>query len=311
MSRWLFGCCASTSLSALTLLMACTGSERSNRPWDELPHLVVAISAQAESTIVRDTVAALPAPEVRFQALIEVDPNHLIPVAAPSTGVITRMRPRGPVAVGDTLAVIGPDANTRGRLYPALSRRPGTWQARLRGGQSVWKGDTVGLFNDNSHWLAVGSVSDYEVQFLDWGDQSWVGLDKDGQALRRGFIERIEGPNRQGFNAEVSVDFRAPRGPLEPGRSATVIVRPNDPEDSVAGVPAAAVVQLPLGSAVFVRLDPGLYEALWLMPGPASRGMIVVRRGLRPRTLVVTHGLDALVAAARDSLEKIVRKRRT
>jgi biotin carboxyl carrier protein len=298
------------SLSALATLIACGGSERSNRPWDELPRLIVAISAQAESTIVRDTVAALPAPEIRFQALIEADPNHMIPVTAPSTGVLARVRPGGPVTAGDTLAVIGPDSNTQGRLYPVLSRRPGTWRAGVRAGQQVWKGDTLGLFNDNSRWLAVGSVSDYEAQFIDWGDESWVGLDKDGQALRPGFIERIQGPNRQGFSADVSVDFRAPRGPLESGRSATVIVRPNDPEDSVAGVPKAAVVQLPLGSAVFVRLDPGLYETLWLMPGLASRGMIVVRRGLRPRTLVVTQGLAALVAAARDSLKKGAHKRR-
>ena len=35
-----------------------------------------------------------------------------------------------------------------------------------------------------------------------------------------------------------------------------------------------------------------------------------VRSGLRPRTLVVTHGLAALVAAARDSLKKGAHTRR-
>ena len=89
-----------------------------------------------------------------------------------------------------------------------------------------------------------------------------------------------------------------------------MIIRSNDPEDSVAGVPAAAVVQLSLGTAVFVRLDPGLYEAQWVTPGSASRDMIIMRSGLRPRTLVVTHGLAALVAAARDSLKKGAHTRR-
>jgi len=57
-------------------------------------------------------------------------------------------------------------------------------------------------------------------------------------------------------------------------------------------------------------LDPGLYEAQWVTPGPASRDMIIVRSGLRPRTLVVTRGLAALVAAARDLLKKGAHRRR-
>jgi hypothetical protein len=297
------------SLSALAVLIACAGSERSNQPWDELPRVVVAISAQAESTIVRDTVAALPAPEIRFPALTEADPNHAILVTAPSTGVITRMKLGGPVAAGDTLAVIGQDSVAQGRLLPVFPRRSGTWHARVHTGQLVWKDDTLGLLEEHTYWLAVGSVSDQDAAFIDAGDQSWVRLDQDRKAMRPGRVEGVRGPDAQHpYRAEVSVDFRAPRGSLEPGRVASVIVRPADPEDSVAGVPAAAVVHLPLGSAVFVRLSPGLYEARWVLPGPASRDMIVVRSGVPPGTLVVTHGLAALFAAARDSLEKRAHK---
>ena len=302
---------AAVSLSTLVVLMACAGGERSNQPWDELPRLVVAISAQAESTIVRDTVAALPAPETRFPALTEADPNHGMRVTAPSTGVITSMRLDGPVVPGDTLAVIGQDSIAQGRLFAVLPGRPGTWQPWLHSGQVAWKGDTLGLLQEHTYWIAVGSVSDQEAPFIDAGDESWVTLDEDRQTMRPGRVEGVRGPNAQHpFSAEVSVHFRVPRGSPEPGHFASVIVRPADPEDLVAGVPARAIVHLPLGSAVFVRLGPGLYEAQWVMPGPASRDMIVVRRGVRPRSLVVTHGLAALVAAARDSLEKGAHKRR-
>jgi hypothetical protein len=299
-------------LAAVAAFVACTGSERSSRPWDEPPpRIIVAITPRAESLIVRDTVRALLAPEIRFPALTEADPNHVIPVTAPSTGVITSMKLGGPVAAGDTLAVIGQDSMARGRLLPVFPRRPGTWQARLHPGQLVWKGDTLGLLEEHTYWLAVGSVSDYDAQFIDPGDRSWVGLDEDRHAMRLGRVEGVRRPNAQHpYSAEVSVDFRAPRESLEPGRFASVIVRPADPEDSVAGVPAAAVVHLPPGTAVFVRLRPGLYEADWVIPGPASGNMIVVRSGVRPGTLVVTHGVAALFAAARDSLQKGAHKRR-
>jgi hypothetical protein len=62
------------------------------------------------------------------------------------------------------------------------------------------------------------------------------------------------------------------------------------------------VVQLPIGSAVFVPLGPALYETRWVVGGPAEGAMIPVREGVKPGTLVVLHGLAALVAAARDSL---------
>ena len=296
---------ASVSLSALAVLIACAGSEPSNRPWDELPRLVVAVSAQAESAIVRDTVAALPAPEIRFPALTEADPNHVIPVTAPSSGVMSRMKLDGPVAAGDTLAVIDQDSMARGRLLSVFPRRPGTWRVRFRLGQLARKGDTLGLLEEHTYWLAVGSVSDQDAPFIDPGDQAWVRLEGDRQAMRPGRVEAMRVPDAQHpYRAEVSVDFRAPTGSFEPGRVASVIVRPADPEDSVAGVPAAAVVHLPPGSAVFVRLSPGLYEAQWVVPGPPSRGMIVVRSGVRPGTLVATQGLAVLLAAARDSLER-------
>jgi len=112
---------------------------------------------------------------------------------------------------------------------------------------------------------------------------------------------------RHPYRSEVAVDFRVPKGPYGRDGPVNVTVRPTDPEDSIAAVPAAAVVQLPIGTAVFVRLGPALYEARWVVGGPAERGMIPLREGVKPGTLVVRQGLAALVSAARDSLDRASR----
>jgi len=109
------------------------------------------------------------------------------------------------------------------------------------------------------------------------------------------------------FSSEVAVDFRVPKGPYGRGGPVNVTVRPTGREDSIAAVPAAAVVQLPIGTAVFIRLGPALYEVQWVVGGLAERGMIPVREGVKPGTLVVRQGLAALVSAARDSLDRTTR----
>ena len=76
------------------------------------------------------------------------------------------------------------------------------------------------------------------------------------------------------------------------------------PGDSLAALPASAVVQLPLAPAVFVSMGPYRYDVRWIATGPTVHGKVVVREGVRPGASVVAHGLAALVQAAWDSLER-------
>jgi Cu(I)/Ag(I) efflux system membrane fusion protein len=96
-----------------------------------------------------------------------------------------------------------------------------------------------------------------------------------------------------------------PGATIPPGGPITVIVRPSGAEDSLATVPAAAVVQLPPGTAVFTPLGAGRYAVKWVVAGPAENGKIVVREGVRRGESVVIQGLVPLVQAARDSLDRL------
>jgi len=177
-------------LAAVAAFVACTGSERSSRPWDEPPpRIIVAITPRAESLIVRDTVRALPAPEIRFPPLTEPDPNHVLVVETPGTGLVVRIRQRGSVAKGDTLAVTGQGSIAAGRFLAVLADRPGTWQARLEAGQLIWEGDTLGLLDEHTYRLAVGSVGGYEARFIHPGDPALVQLGEDPPTSQRGRVE--------------------------------------------------------------------------------------------------------------------------
>jgi hypothetical protein len=102
----------------------------------------------------------------------------------------------------------------------------------------------------------------------------------------------------------VAVEFRAPEGAFDsqPG-PVTVIVTPGS-DDSVAAVPASAVVQLQPGPAVFVPLGLGRYELRWVLTGPSVGDRIVVREGVTIGTSVVARGLARLLEAARDSVAR-------
>ena len=246
--------CRWAGLTALAAVAACADSESSGaRQWrdDALPRLIVAISARADSAVVRDTVRAVPAPEITFAALSEPDPNHIVAV--------------------------------------------------------TWQGDTVGLLEELGYRLAVGSVSDEEARFIHRGDPAWVSFPEVPGRSRPGRVEWVRGPqvpNR--YSADVAIEYREAEGVAVGSRFSTVTVRPTGPQDSVAAVPAGAVVRLPLGDAVFVPVGPGLYEARWVVVWPGEASVVSVRAGLGPGTVVVVSGLTAL-AAARDSLSQSVR----
>ena len=95
---------------SLVAVLCCTRSEGSGEggPREpELPMVTVKLEGPSEIATVWATVEAVPAPDVEFLALIRPDRNHISPVAAPITGVLTRIQPQRHSRRGDTLAVLG------------------------------------------------------------------------------------------------------------------------------------------------------------------------------------------------------------
>ena|SRR2546425_1146398 len=117
-------------------------------------------------------------------------------------------------------------------------------------------------------------------------------------ATGRAPVEAVPAPAIQ-FPALLQADPNHVSPVLSP-----VVVTPSGPGDSLAAVPPSAVVQLPLGPAVFVPLDSGRYDVRWVVTGPTVHGKLLVREGVRVRTSVVAQGLATLAEAARDSLAR-------
>ena len=298
-ARVVVGCCA--------LLAACTGSERSGEGrWHEPPSLItVNISPAADSAVVLDTVRSLPAPEIRFTALVEPDPSHVWPATTPAAGTVVSVSQAGDVRPGDTLAVIAQGSETGGPLLAVSASLKGTWRPRRERGQLVWEGDTVGVIETNDYWWAVGTVSELESELIHPDDPAWVGTGTDRHAYRPGQVERVR---RSRFSAEFAVEFRSHQQYVR-GAPVTAIVAPVHPQDSVPAVPASAIVHLPDGHAVFSRLRPGLYRLQWVAAGQRQDGLVGIRGDIRRGSLVATRGLVPLAEAARDSLERRSAKR--
>lgn len=284
------------------LLAACTGSERSGGgPLHAPPSVItVSVSPAADSAVALDTVRSLPAPEIRFTALVEPDPSHAAPATAPAAGTVVSVSEAGSVRPGDTLAVVAQDSDTGGPRRAVSASLTGTWRPRRERGQLVWEGDTVGVVETHDYWWAVGSVSELESELIHPEDPAWVGTGTDRHALRPGHVERVR---RSRFSAEVAVEFRGHQQ-YSRGTPVTVIVAPVGPQDSVPAVPASAIVHLPDGHAVFTRLRPGLYRLHWIAAGQRHDDLVGVRGDLRPGSLVAARGLVGLAEAARDSLER-------
>ena len=290
------------------LLAACTGSERSGEgPWHEpLPSLTVTLSQAADPSIVLDTVRRLPAPEIRFPALLQADPNHLLPALAPVTGVLIRIAEGRHARRGETLAVMGQGSEGDGREVGIRAANDGTWRPRRQPRQIVWQDDTLGYIEEHGFWLAVGAVSEMEAALVHRDDPAVVLLEGETDAKHHGRPARVEWVRaaRPYYRWEVAVDFRASEQAFGRGGFATVVVIPSGPGDSLAAVPASAVVHLPLGPAVFVPAGTGRYEVRWVATGPSVHGKVVVREGVKAGTSVVAHGLAALAEAAQDSLAR-------
>ena len=288
--------------------LACTDSDRGGGPWHEpLPSLTVELQPPAEMATAFATVEAVPAPEVRVPALLQPDPNHVSPVFAPATGVLIRIAEGRHARRGETLAVMGQGDEGAGREVAVRGAMDGTWRPRRQPRQIVRQGDTLGYLEEHGFWLAVGAVRDMEAALVHQDDPVIVLLEGETDAKHHGRPGRVEWVRRAGlssYSVEVAVEFRASQKAYKQGTFATVVVIPSGPGDSLAAVPASAVVHLPLGPAVFVPLAPGRYGVRWVSTGPSVDGKVVVRDGVRAGTSVVAHGLAALLEAAQDSLAR-------
>lgn len=291
---------------ALVVCAGCDGSRE--RAWHEpLPSLFVQLDSSANDTPAVTKVEAVPAPEIRFPALLQPDPNHIIPLWAPVTGLVIRIAREQQVQRADTLAIMGQGSAPVGREVAVRAADAGHWRPRRAQGQIVWESDTLGVIEERGYLWAVGAVSDNDARLVHRDDPATVliGDDADPQQLKLpGRVESVRGPGMSSFSADVAVEVRTPREAYQGIRRITVIVRPSGPGDSLAAVPASAVVQLPLGPAVFVPAGTRRFEVRWVATGAPVSGRIVVREGVRPGAWVASDHLAHLLDAARDSLAR-------
>lgn len=159
-------------------------------------------------------------------------------------------------------------------------------------------------------WVAVGSVSDLEYGVVHPGDPAVVRFGPERPEVDTGVVESVRPPGvRYPYSAEVAVRFQRSVGRRsERPQEVTVIVKPAGARDSLPAVPAFAIAQLPLGQAVFVPSGSGRYEVRWISTGPSVNGVRVLRGGLERGTVIAASGLAGLVDAARDSLERRLRR---
>lgn len=290
---------------ALTVLPLAACGDSRGQPWHEpLPYLVVELDSATTYVPVLTKAEAVAAPDIRFLALLQPDPNHVVPVFAPVTGEIIRIAPAHRVERAETLAVMRERAPS-GRQVAVRAVGAGFWRSRSGPGQSAWQDDTLGVLEESGYLWAVGGVYEGDARLVHRDDPATVLIDDEVDAKQLslpGRVESVQGPSMSGFSRDVAVEVRKPREAYANRGSATVIVRPSGPGDSLAAVPASAVVQLPLGSAVFVPAGTRRYEVRWVNAGAPVGEKILVREGLTPRTWVVARDLGVLLDAARDSL---------
>ncbi len=292
-------------LAALFWSAACSGGERSaSRRWHEpVPRLRVAVTPDAWALVVHDTVRVVAAPLVRFLALVQPDPSHISPVSTSASGVLGLVDAARRVRSGDTLAVVGKGPGIA--LVAVLAPHDGAWKPRRQSGQVVAEDDTLGVVEQRGYWWAVGTVSDVEGATLHIADPGSVLFEAERPRARPGRVEWVRRPDsRSPYSTGVGVEFRHEADSLDRSAPVTVALAPADPQDSLPAVPAAAVVQLPLGPAVFVPVDSARYEVRWLSVGPSVGPLLAVREGVEPGTVIAAYGLFPLFEAARESLAR-------
>lgn len=285
--------------------LACTDSRA--RAWDEpLPTIFIELDSSAQPPPLT-RVEAVPAPEIRFFALLQPDANHVIAIEAPVTGVVLRIATGHEAQRAETLAVMSEGSAPGGRETVVRGTDIGNWRPLRAAGQFSWQGDTLGVLEQLGYLWAVGTVDVGNAKLVHRDDPAIVLVGTDGDPKQLTLSGRVEFVRRSGgpfYSSDVAVEIRTPSQAPQVGGPTRVVVRPSGPEDSLAAVPATAVAQLLLGSAVFVPAGTRRYEVRWVAAGQPVNGRIFVREGIRPGNSIVGENLGPLVDAARDSLLK-------
>lgn len=249
-----------------------------------------------------DSLRMLPAPPVRFQALLEPDRHHVRAVLAAAQGMIVHSRIAGEVAPGDTLALMEMPGNAVTGT-PILAPARGRWVPRPASAEPRWAGDTLGAIAESGHWLAVGAVEAGESREIHPGDPAGVRLPSVPHRELRGRVELVRRAGNDPRNgATVAVEFNDPGRAEDLGPAVEVTVTPTDPFDSVLAAPRNAIAQLSAGPAVFLALGGGRYEVRFVSSGPHVGGLVVLRAGVDHRVTIVSTGRELVARMAEESL---------
>ncbi|MBI2536262.1 MAG: hypothetical protein HYW06_04700, partial [Gemmatimonadetes bacterium] len=141
-----------------------------------------------------DSARRIPAPPVRFSALLDPDLNHPTAVTAGQRGRLRWVRPRAEVAPRESLAVGVAPGGGGAKVFRVLAEREGTWWPRAQAGDDVWPYDIVGLAQPHGLALAVGVVPDYDAEFVHTGDSAMVRFPDRSEPPHRGRVERVRYP---------------------------------------------------------------------------------------------------------------------
>lgn len=288
--------------ASCALLGGCADRNPASREWREPPVPSVIVSVDSH-TVQLETVRAMLAPPVAFDARVRPDPAHASPVIARASGSLLQLRGAGPVRVGDRLALFGPSPGTSTGTETLDARTDGLWVPRRVATQPVASGDTIGFLDDGAYWMAVGSIHDADAGAVHPGDPAVLTFGDAHSSTRPGRVEWVR-PSAN-YTTEVAIEFRDRAGCLTCVPPVSVVVTPAETRDSVPAVSEAAVVTLDAGPGVFVPIGPHRWEVRWIATGQSVDGMVVIRSGLSPGTKVVVRGLGPLIAAARDSLRRL------
>lgn len=285
------------------LVTACAPPEQTADECQQRPRpILIRVTSEGAGHFVIDSVRRVPAPTLRFSAVVRNDPDHVHVLDAPIRGIVVRIATERHVAAGDTVALIKPDRDTTQPNVAVVVTHDGTWVPRRRLKQLVLQ-DTVGLLEEHGYWLAVGTVSDVEASVVHVGDPGLIELGETLRLSRAGKVGWVRGPDaRLPYSAEVALQIEA--SSLGAGQPVTVAVTPAGPQDSMLAVLPSAVVQLSLGTAVFVAVSPNLFEARWISSSQPGTDLSFVRGGVSAGSRLVVEGLTPLVDAVRDSLQK-------
>ena len=287
------------------LCMAACARESPQKGFDEpLPAIRVSIDRAAAGAVRIDTVSAVLERRVTFSSFGEPDPGHFFPVVAKGWGELQSVRSAGHVSLGDTLAVIQDSRRTpRPAATSIVAAHDGFWAPQRLKGQSVWDGSNLGRVQEHGFMIARVQMVDGEARFIHVGDSALVSVSPHLPPAR-GIVQSVFASRP--YYSDVVVHFRVSPDTVAPNTPVSVTINHMNARDTVASALASAVVTLPIGgAAVFVPVSDGVFQVRWVWAVPADGGRVLLRSGIERGSRIAASGIEALAAAARDSLSRI------